>query len=87
MDCLNWDPGGTHDIKEQLHLIIADLDPAVCSLYIDEDSCIDIDSRANIPVMGKHSYSMADTGQTSDVNAFTPDHKKLVIHVVDEAIK
>ena len=56
-------------------MIIADLDPAVCSLYIDEYSCTYIDSRANIPVMGKHAYSMADTGQTSDVNAFTPDHK------------
>ena len=45
-----------------------------------------IESHANIPV-GKHECVLDDTWKTADVYAFTTDHKKLVIPVVDSYIK
>ena len=59
----------------------------VGSLYIDEDSCTELESHDNMPVVGKNLYVLSDTVQTEDINSFTPDHKTLVNPVVDVAIK
>ena len=83
---LTWDPGGTHTITDQLQFIIVPLSLAVVLLDTDEDSFTELDSSANIPVVGKYIYVLPDTGQTAYFNAFTPNHKTLVIPVVYAAI-
>ena len=34
----------------------------------------DLDSHANMPVVGRHSVVVQDTGRSVDVNPFTPDY-------------
>ena len=87
MESTTWDPGVTHTIIEQLNSLISDPEQAVCSLDIDEDSQTDIESHANTHVVGKHAYIMVDTGQKSDFNAFTIDHKTLFTAVVGAPTK
>lgn len=47
----------------------------------------ELDSHANMPVVGRHCYIINDTGKTADVNAFAPDIKALKIPIVDAAIQ
>ena len=38
-----------------------------------EDSRTELDSHANMPVVGRHSYVISDTGRIAVANPFTPD--------------
>ena len=43
------------------------------------ESCMELDSHANMPVVGKHAYIIAKTGKKVDVSPFTPDYQPLVV--------
>ena len=47
----------------------------------------ELDRHANMPVVGKHAYIIAETGKKVDVSPFTPDYKPLTVPVVDATIK
>ena len=47
----------------------------------------ELDSHANMPVVGRHSFVLADSGKTIDVNPFTPDYKPLQVPMVEAAVK
>ena len=53
----------------------------------EEASRTELDSHANMPVVGRHCCIINDTGKKADVNVFTPDHKALRIPIVDAAIQ
>ena len=56
--------------KTMLTALIADVD------FTDDGDTIyitELDSYANIPVVGKYAYVISDTRQIDDVNTFTPD--------------
>ena len=46
----------------------------------------DLDSHANMVVVGKHCLIIHHTGRTADVSAFTPDFDSMEIPVVDAAL-
>ena len=48
--------------------------------------CTELDSHANIPVVGKHAYIIAETGKKVDVSPFTPDYKLLTVPLVDAMV-
>ena len=46
----------------------------------------ELDSHANMPVVGKNVFVLAETGRTCDVNAFTPDYEPMKVPIVDAAV-
>ena len=51
------------------------------------ESRTELDSHANMPVVGKHAYIIAKTGKKVDVSPFTPDYKPLAVPLVDATVK
>jgi len=49
-------------------------------------SRMELDSHANMPVVGRHCYILQRTGRTADVSAFSPDLNTLEILIVDAAL-
>ena len=67
-------------------------DAMIASVDYDEDSCkhmyrTELDSHANMPVVGCHAYILSDTGRIADVNAFCPDYATMELPIVDAAIQ
>ena len=57
------------------------------AIEMKEESRTELDSHANMPVVGKHAYIIAETGKKVDVPPFTPDYKPLTVPLVDATIK
>ena len=51
------------------------------------ESRTELDSHANMLVVGKHAYIIAKTGKKVDVSPFTPDYKPLTVPLVDATVK
>jgi hypothetical protein len=54
-------------------------------ISITEGSRTELDSHANMPVVGSQAYILSDTGHTCDVSAYTPDYEPMQIKIVDAA--
>jgi hypothetical protein len=52
-----------------------------------EQSRTELDSHANMPVVGRHAFIISDTGRVAEVNAFTPDYEPMQLSIVDAAIQ
>ena len=50
------------------------------------DPRTELDSHANMPVIGKHAFVISYHGKTADVSPFTPDYEPMVIEIVDAAV-
>ena len=79
-----WDPGGHHDagperklfkitIPTQVYSLLATIIVADVEDMAAEQSKTELDSHANMPVVGRHAFIIWDTGRVAEVNAFTPD--------------
>jgi hypothetical protein len=53
----------------------------------EEESRTELDSHANMPVVGRNAYIISDTGRIADVNPFTPDYDSMQIPIVDAAVQ
>ena len=53
----------------------------------NELSRTELDSHANMPVIGRNAYILSKTGETVDVAPFTPDYKPISVELVDAALK
>ena len=54
---------------------------------VDSNSRTDLDSHANMVVLGRHARVIAYTGKTAQVSPFTPEYKSLEdVPIVDGAI-
>jgi hypothetical protein len=97
-----WDPGGTnretnsYKINENLqsflgYALVSGTDGTEedeeNASNTKEDSRTELDSHANMPVVGKYSYIISDTGRVADVKAYTPDYDSLTLRIVDAAVK
>ena len=51
------------------------------------ESCMELDSHMNMPVVGKHAYIIAETGKKVDVSPFTPDYQPLMVPLVDAMVR
>ena len=51
------------------------------------ESHTELDSHANMPVVGKHAYIIAKTGKKVNVSPFTPDYKPLMVPLVDAMVR
>ena len=50
-------------------------------------SSIELNSHANMPVVGALAYIISDTGETADVNAYSPEYESRNLKIVDAALK
>jgi hypothetical protein len=53
----------------------------------EEDSRTELDSHANMPVVGRHAYIVSDTGRVADMSPFTPDYASMQLRIVDAAVQ
>ena len=51
------------------------------------ESCTELNSHANMPVVGKHAYIIAKTGKKVDVSPFMPDYQPLMVPLVDAMVR
>ena len=88
---MNWDPGGNNMIIYNTHLysvIAAAVAEPVEEVNAPEvDSRTDLDSHANMPVVGREAFILGDLGKTCEVSPYTPDYEPLHIPLVDAAVK
>ena len=91
-----WDPDPGHITGIQNERIYSILSAAseetrvnemTRAIEMKEESCMELYSHANMPVVGKHAYIIAETGKKVDVSPFTPDYKPLTVPLVDAMIK
>ena len=54
---------------------------------VNESSTTELDSHANMPVIGINAYILSKIGETVDVAPFTPDYKPISVELVDAALK
>ena len=54
---------------------------------MEEQSRTELDSHANMPVVGRNAFIISDTGKVADINAFTPDYDSMLIKIVDAAVR
>ena len=47
----------------------------------------DLDSHANMPMVGTHSTIISDTGRIADISPYTPDYKSMQVKIVDAVVK
>jgi hypothetical protein len=57
------------------------------SMDVDEGSRTELDSHANMPVVGRNAYIISDTGRVADVSPFTPNYASMQIRIVDAAVQ
>lgn len=53
----------------------------------DRESRTELDTHANMPVVGRDVLIVADVGKTVEVNPFTPDYPAMTVRLVDAALK
>ena len=94
-----WDPGGDPQrtklvnitLSSPLHALLSMMN--MCDRESDERSDdnegeesmsrMDLDSHANMAVVGQHAYILSDMGRTAEVNPFTPDYKSMQVPIID----
>ena len=54
---------------------------------VNKLSRTELDSHANMPVIGRNAYILSKIGETVDVAPFTPDYKPIHVELVDAALK
>ena len=93
-----WDPGGRGRVlpvrndKVYNLIMVASAETSVSANDMmadttNEPTRTELDSHANMPVVGKNAYILAETGKTVDVSPFTPDYQAMEVPLVDAAIK
>ena len=54
---------------------------------VNKSSRTELDSHANMSVIGINAYILSKIGETVDVALFTPDYKPISVELVDAALK
>ena len=89
-----WDPGGDLVLKStHLYNVIASAVMASSTEAVEmepgslDESRTDLDSHANMPVVGACAVVLADHNKSCDVSPYSPDYKPMRVPVVDAAVK
>lgn len=92
-----WDPGQGQDLRPNAHtaslVLVASMEmssnESVDPGEEQEQACssrTELDSHANMPVVGRHCYVLQRTGRSADVSAFSPDFDTLEVQIIDAAL-
>ena len=80
---MTWDPGVMPNSVTIAAVIVASARGQDSS----NGSRTELDSHANMPVVGRNVAVIAYTGRDADVSAFSPDYKPMKIKIVDAAMQ
>ena len=80
VDC--YDPTDNNDDE-----IIYDANISDENIELIIESSIELDSHANMSVVGVSAYIISDTGETAYLNAYSPDYESRKIKIVDAALQ
>jgi len=53
----------------------------------DQTSRTELDSHANMPVVGMHAFVLSSTGKTTTVSAYSPEYEPKTLPIVDAAVQ
>ena len=88
-----WDPGRHTCIPNRVFatiataMVIKDHSNEICTDNEDVGGTrMELDSHANMPVVGQHSYIINYSGQKVDVKPFTPQYRSMEAELVDAAL-
>ena len=85
-----WDPDPGHITgiqNDKIYSILSAASEETRANEMNVESCTELDSDANMPVVGKHAYIIAETSKKVDVSPFTPDYKPLTVPLVDATVR
>jgi hypothetical protein len=83
-----WDPGGDRIFIRDNHLygaIVASLNGVGDGP--GEESRADLDSHANMPVVGSGAQVLVDHNRTCEVSPYSPDYEPMEVPLVDAAVR
>ena len=81
-----WDPGGNTETTRSLGITIANVRTDANDI-MPMDSRTELDSHANMAVIGHHAYILSTSDKMVEVNAFTPEHATIKAPLVDAALQ
>ena len=84
-----WDPGGNATVQnDRLYsIIVSSMDCMDTDGEPGTESRTDLDSHANMPVVGASAFVLADLGKTCEVSPYSPDYPPMNVPLVDAAVK
>ena len=68
-------------------IIIKSVNNSENSMSLDSMSRLELDSHANMPVVGASAQILAESGETVDVNAYSPEYEPRQVPLVDAALQ
>ena len=82
------DPGCITGIRhDKIYSILIAASEETKANEMNVESCMELDSHMNMPVIGKHAYIIAETGKKVNVSPFTPDYQPLMVPLVDAMVR
>jgi hypothetical protein len=95
-----WDPGRVQDHEERnklginfpkhIHSLISTAMVLAVDISeendMEEESRTELDTYANMPVVGRNPYIISDMGRIADVNPFTSDYDSMRISIDDATV-
>ena len=84
----NWDPGGGRIFIRDNHLYAA-IVSAMNGVGDNpgDESRTDLDSHANMPVVGSGAFVLVDHNSTCEVSPYSPDYEPMKVPLVDAAVR
>ena len=98
-----WDPGGNPQRTKLVNITLSSPLHALLSMTNmcdrESDECsddnegeesmsrMDLDSHANMAVVGRHAYILLDMGRTAEVSLFMPDYKSMQVPIINAAVQ
>ena len=75
-----WDPGGDMTIRnDHLHSIVGNATQQMDTHATDLESRTDLDSHANMPVVGAGAFIIAELSRTCDLSPYSPDYSPMKV--------
>ena len=81
-----WDPGGNTGTGGSQGITIANVGTDGNDV-IYTDSRTELDSHANMAVIGRHAHILSTSDKTVEVNVFTPEHATIKASLVDATLQ
>ena len=85
-DTTTWDPGGKRGTGGRQDITIANV-RANENEAMDMESRTELDSHANMAVIGRHAHILSTSDRMVEVNAFTPEHATIKAPLVDATLQ
>jgi hypothetical protein len=84
----DWDPGGDRIFIRDNHLygaIVASFNGVGDGP--GEESRTDLDSHANMPVVGSGAHVLVDHNRTCEISPYSPDYEPMQVPLMDAAVR